>query len=66
MKRKMGQDKIPGWKGSTAPQRAAIQAYVLATPPFTGRAALWQTDTAQGECFTKCLDCLKKDIAKKR
>ena len=32
---------------------------------LTVRAALWQTDTARGECFTKCLDFLLKDIAKK-
>jgi len=47
-----------------AAQWAAIQAYALATSPVTVRAALWQTDTAQGECFTKCFDVLLKDIAK--
>jgi len=65
MKRKMEQDRIPGWKGSTAAQWAAIQAYMLATPPITVRAALWQTDTPRGERFTECLDFLLKDIAKK-
>jgi len=65
MKRKMKQDRIPGWKGSTAAQWAAIQAYALATPPVTVRAALWRTDTARGEHFTKCLDFLLNHIAKK-
>jgi len=65
MKRKMGQDRIPGWKGSIAAQWAAIQAYALATPPVTVRAALRRTDTAWGERFTECLDFLLKDIAKK-
>ena len=64
MKRMMEQDRIPGWKGSTAAQWAAIQVYALATPPVTVRAALWQTDTARGERFTECLDSLLKDIAK--
>ena len=40
MKGKMEQDRIPGWKGSTAAQWAAIQAYALATPPVTVRVAL--------------------------
>jgi len=61
----MEQDRIPGWKGSTATQWAAIQAYALAPPPVTVRAVLWQTDTARGERFTQCLDFLLKDIAKK-
>jgi len=65
MKCKIEHDRIPGWKGSTAAQWAAIQAYDLATQPVTVRAALWQTDTAQGEHFTECLDFLLKDIAKK-
>jgi len=65
MKRKMEQDRIPGWKGSTAAQWAAIQAYTLATLPVTVRAALWQTDTALGKHFTECLDYLLKEIAKK-
>jgi len=65
MKREMEQDRIRGWKGSTAAQWAAIQAYALATPPVTVRAALWETDTAQGEHCTECLDFLLKDIAKK-
>jgi len=64
MKGKMQQDRIPGGKGSMAPQWAAIQAYALATLPVTVRAALWQTNTARGERFTECLDFLLKDIAK--
>jgi len=65
MKRKMEQDRIPGWKVSTAAQWGAIPAYPLAIPPVTFRAALWRTDTARGEPFTECLDFLLKDIAKK-
>jgi len=65
MKCKMEQDWILGWKGSTAAQWAAIQAYALAIPSVTVRAALWQTDTAWGERFTECLDFVLKDIAKK-
>jgi len=65
IKCKMEQDKIPGWKGGTAAQSAAIQAYALATPPVEVRAALWQTDRARGERFTECLDFLQKDRAKK-
>ena len=65
MKRRMVPDRIPGWKGSTAAQWAAIQAYALATPPVIVRAVLWRTDTAWGECLTKCLDFLLKEIAKK-
>jgi len=63
--RKMEQDRIPGQQGSTAAQWAAIQGYALGTPPVKVMAALWQTDTARGERFTKCLDFLLKDIAKK-
>jgi len=65
MEPKIEQDRIPGWKGSTATQWAAIQAYALATLPITVRVAPWQTDTARGEHFTECLDSLLKDIAKK-
>ena len=64
MKRKMEQDRIPGWRGSTAAPWAAIQPYALATPAVTVRVALWKTDTARGESFPKCLDFLLKDIAK--
>jgi len=65
MKRKMEQDRIPGWKGITAAQWAAILAYALATPPVTVRAAQWQPDTARGERFPECLDFLLKDIVKR-
>jgi len=40
MKRKIEQDRIPGWKGSTAAQWTAIQASALATPCVTVKAAL--------------------------
>jgi len=65
MKRQMAPNRIHGWKGSTASEWAAIQAYALATAPVTVRAALWQTDTALGEHLTECLYFLLKDIAKK-
>ena len=65
MKCKMEQDRIPGWKGSTAAQWAVIQAYALASLPGRVGAALWQTDTAQGERFTECLEFLLKDMAEK-
>ena len=48
MKCKIEQDIILGWKGSTADQWAASQAYVVgATTPVTVRVALWQTDNAR-------------------
>lgn len=65
MKRKMEQDRIPGWKQSTAAQWAAIQAHALTVSPISRRAALWQAVTTRGERFTECLDFLLKDIAKK-
>ena len=65
MKRKMEQDKIPGWRQSTAAQWAAIQAYSLTLPPISNRAGLWETNTPRGERFTECLNFLLKDIAKK-
>lgn len=65
MKRKMEQDRIPGWKRSTAAQWAAIQAYALTISPVSRRAAHWQAVTVRGERFTECLDFLLKDIAKK-
>jgi len=65
MKGKMEQDRILGWRGSTAAQWAAMEVYALGTPPVRVRAALWQTDTARGEHFPECLDILRKGIAKK-
>jgi len=61
----MEQDRIQGWKWSTAAQWATIKAYAIATRPVTVRVALWQRDTAPGVSFTECLDFLQKDIAKK-
>ncbi|PUU73042.1 hypothetical protein B9Z19DRAFT_1069291 [Tuber borchii] len=61
----MEQDRIPGWKGSTAAQWAAIQAYAIATSSVTDRVALWQANSSRGKHFTECLDFLLKDIAKK-
>jgi len=65
MKRKMEQDRIPGWKQSTAGQWAAIQAHALTLRPVSQRSRLWQVNNPRGECFTECLDLLLKDIAKK-
>ena len=65
MKRKMEQDRIPGFVGSTADQWAAIQAHALTIPPVPHRAPLWQTNTRRGQRFTECFDYLLKDIAKK-
>ena len=65
MKRKMEQEMIPGFVGSTADQRAAIQAHALTIPPVPHRAPLWQTNTRRGQRFTACFDYLLRDIAKK-
>lgn len=65
MKRKMEQDRIPGWKQSTAAQWAAIQAYAITLQPVSRRSGLWQANNLRGERFTECLDFLLKDIAKK-
>jgi len=65
MKRKMEQDRIPGWKQSTAAQWAAIQVYAITLQPVSRRSGLWQANNLRGERFTECLDFLLKDIAKK-
>ena len=65
MKRKMKQERISGFVGSTADQWAAIQAYALTLPPVPHRAPLWQTNTRRGQRFTECFDYLLSDIAKK-
>jgi len=65
MKRKMEQDRIPGWKQSTAAQWATIQAHALTLRTVSQRSGLWQADNPRGERFTECLDLLLKDIAKK-
>jgi hypothetical protein len=65
MKRKMEQERIPGFVGSTADQWAAIQAHALTIPPVPHRAPLWQTNTRRGQRFTECFDYLLRDIAKK-
>ena len=64
MKRKMEQDRIPGWKQSTAAQWAAIQAYAITLQPVSRRSGLWQANNLCGERFTECLDLLLKEIAK--
>jgi len=61
----MEQDRIPGWKQSTAGQWAAIQAHALTLRPVSQRSGLWQANNPRGERFTECLDLLLKDIAKK-
>ena len=65
MKRKMEQERIPGFVGGTADQWAAIQAYALTLPPVAHRAPLWQTNTRRGQQFTECFNYLLRDIAKK-
>ena len=65
MKRKMEQDRIPGWKQSTAAQWATIQAYAITLQPAGWRSGLWQANILRGERFTECLDFLLKDIVKK-
>jgi len=65
IKHKIEQDRIPGWKQSTAGQWAAIQAHALTLRPVSQRSGLWQADNPRGERFTECLDFLLKDIAKK-
>jgi len=61
----MEQDRIPGWKQSTAPQWAAIQAHALTLRPVSQRSGLWQADNPHGGRCTACLDLLLKDIARK-
>jgi len=65
MKRKMEQEGILGFVGSTADQWAAIQAHALTIPSVPHRAPLWQTNTRRGQQFTECFDYLLRDIAKK-
>jgi len=65
MKRKMEQDRIPGWKQSTAAQWAAIHAYAITLQPVSRRSGLGQANNLRGERFTECLDLLLKDIVKK-
>jgi len=61
----MEQDRIQGWKQSTAGKWAAIQAHALTVRPVGQRSGLWQANNPGGEGFTECLDLLPKDIAKK-
>ena len=65
MKRKMEQQRIPGFVGSTADQGAAIPAHALTIPPFSHRAPIWQSNTRRGQRFTECFHYLLRDIAKK-
>ena len=65
MKRKMEQDRIPGWKQSTAGQWAAIQPEALTLWPVSQRSGLRQANNPCVERFTQCFDFLLKDIAKK-
>jgi len=65
MKRKMEQERIPGFVGRTADQWAAMQAHALTIPPVPHRAPLWQTNTRRGQRFTECFDYLLRDIEKK-
>jgi len=65
MKRKMEQDRIPGWKQSTAGQWATIQAHALTLRPVSQSSGLLHANNPRGERFTECLDFLLKDRAKK-
>ena len=65
MKRKMEQERIPRFVGSTAAQGAAIQAHAFTIPHVPYRWPLWQTNTRRGQRFTVCFDYLLRDIAKK-
>ena len=65
MKGKREQDRIPGWKQSTAAQWTAIQAYAITLQPVSQRSGLWQANNLCGERFTECLGFLLNDIAKK-
>ena len=65
MKRQMEQDRIPGWKQSTAGQWAAIQAHALTLHPVSQRSGLWQANNPRGARFTECLNLLLNEIAKK-
>ena len=65
MKRKMEQERIPGFVGSTADQWVAFQAHALTIPPVPHRSPLWQTNTRRGQRFPECFDYLLRNIAKK-
>ena len=65
VKHKMAQERIPGFVGSTANKRAAIQAHALTILHVPHRALLWQTNTRRRQRFTECFDYLLRDIAKK-
>ena len=66
MKRKMEQERIPGFVGSTADQWAAIQAHALTIPHVPHMAPHWQTNTRRDQRFTECFDYLLREIAKKQ
>ena len=66
MQRKIEQDRIQGFVGSTADQWAAIQIYALTVPPVVPyRVPLWQTNTRRGQRYTEYFDFLLRDIARK-
>jgi len=65
MQRKMEQESILGFVGSTADQWAAIQAHALTIPSVPHRAPVWQSNTRRGQRFTACFDYLLREIAKK-
>jgi len=65
MECKMEQDRILGWKLSTAVQGVAMQAYAITLQLVSRRSGLWQANNLRSECFPECLDILLKDIAKK-
>jgi len=60
----MEQDRIPGWKQSTAAQWIVILVYAITLHPVSRNLGLWQANNLRGKRFTECRDLLLKDIAK--
>ena len=65
MKRKIEQERIPGFVGSTANQRAPILAHALSISPVPYRVPLRQTNRRRGQWFTECFDSLQRDLVNK-
>ncbi|PWW78847.1 hypothetical protein C7212DRAFT_340392 [Tuber magnatum] len=66
-KHNMERKQIFGYRDATPAQWAAIQAYALTVESIAsnGMSPHWGVNTARGRLFTKCLNFLLKDIAKK-
>jgi len=59
MKPKMEQDRIPGWKQSTAGQWAASQAHALTLRPDSQRSGLWQATSAKKRLLQMDRHCVR-------